>query len=114
MNTQEKYKNLKKYLLSLESVAVAFFSGVDSTLLLKVASNTLKNRVIAITVKLQSFPKRELDQTIKFCKEENIKHIVYNLRELNIKGFSKNSKNRYYICKKNIYKNTKVYKNKQY
>ena len=32
----EKYENLKVYLKSLGSVAVAFSSGVDSTFLLKV------------------------------------------------------------------------------
>ena len=35
--TQEKYNDLKEYLRSLGSVAVAFSSGVDSTFLLRVA-----------------------------------------------------------------------------
>ena len=37
----EKLKKLQDYLRSLESVAVAFSSGVDSTFLLKVAKDTL-------------------------------------------------------------------------
>lgn len=37
----EKYENLKAYLKSLGSVAVAFSSGVDSTFLLKVAHDVL-------------------------------------------------------------------------
>jgi uncharacterized protein len=103
MNIQQKYENLKKYLLSLESVAVAFSAGVDSTLLLKVASTILKDKVIAITAKSQSFPKRELNQAIQFCKKENIKHVIYSSEELNIKGFSKNPKNRCYLCKKELF-----------
>jgi uncharacterized protein len=108
MNIQQKYEILKKYLLSLENVIVAFSAGADSTFLLKVASTVLKDKVIAITAKSQSFPKRELDQAIGFCKKENIKHIICNSEELNIKGFSKNPKNRCYLCKKELF--TKILK----
>ena len=41
----EKLKKLQDYLRSLESVAVAFSSGVDSTFLLKVAKDTLGDKV---------------------------------------------------------------------
>ena len=108
MNIQQKYENLKNYLLRLESVAVAFSAGVDSTLLLKVASTVLKDKAIAITAKSQSFPKRELNQAIEFCKNENIKHIICSSEELNIKGFSKNPRNRCYLCKKEMF--TKILK----
>ena len=46
---QEKYKKLKNYLKSLNSVAVAFSSGVDSTFLLKTAHDILGDKVIAVT-----------------------------------------------------------------
>ena len=46
----EKLKKLQDYLRSLESVAVAFSSGVDSTFLLKVAKDTLGDKVMAVTV----------------------------------------------------------------
>ena len=45
----EKYENLKVYLKSLGSVAVAFSSGVDSTFLLKVAHDVLGDKAIAVT-----------------------------------------------------------------
>ena len=40
----EKYENLKVYLKSLGSVAVAFSSGVDSTFLLRVAHDVLGDK----------------------------------------------------------------------
>ena len=66
---KEKYAVLQDYLRSLKSVAVAFSSGVDSTFLLKAAKDTLGDRVIAVTAESCSFPKRELNEAIAFCKK---------------------------------------------
>ena len=84
----EKLENLKKYLKELHSVAVAFSSGVDSTFLLKVAADTLGDRVIAVTARSCSFPKRELDEATAFCEKEGIRHFVCESEELNIEGLS--------------------------
>lgn len=99
----EKYKKLKDYLKSLESVAVAFSSGVDSTFLLKTAHDILGENVIAVTAQSCSFPKRELDEAVSFCKKENIRHIVFKSEELDIDGFSDNPVNRCYLCKKELF-----------
>ena len=61
----EKYEQLKAYLKSLESVAVAFSSGVDSTFLLFAAKDALNDNVIAVTASSCSFPKRELNEASK-------------------------------------------------
>ena len=71
----EKYENLKVYLKSLGSVAVAFSSGVDSTFLLKVAHDVLGDKAIAVTAASCSFPERELNEAKKFCAENDIQHI---------------------------------------
>ena len=84
----EKLKKLQDYLRSLESVAVAFSSGVDSTFLLKVAKDTLGDKVMAVTAQSCSFPKRELKEAIAFCEKE---------------GFAQNPKNRCYLCKKELF-----------
>ena len=51
---QIKYENLKEYLRSLGSVAVAFSSGVDSTFLLKTARlprlNVIHGIIMCFTV----------------------------------------------------------------
>lgn len=101
---QNKYLELKKYLSSLNSVAVAYSSGVDSTFLLKTAVDTLsRDNVLALTAKSHSFPKRELDESIEFCKSENIRQIVFESEELSIDGFSNNPPDRCYICKKELF-----------
>ena len=48
----EKRNQLKEFLLSQGSLAVAFSGGVDSTFLLKVAHNTLGDKCVAVTASL--------------------------------------------------------------
>ena len=103
MSLESKFENLKEYIKSLESVAVAFSSGVDSTFLLKMAHNLLGDKVIAVTAKSCSFPKRELNEAVEFCKKENIKHIIVESEELDIEGFRKNPINRCYLCKRELF-----------
>lgn len=103
MALNSKLEQLEQYLKSLESAAVAFSSGVDSTFLLKVAHDTLNKNVIAVTAKSCSFPSRELNEAIEFCKKENIKHIIVESEELEIDGFKNNPPNRCYLCKKELF-----------
>lgn len=98
-----KYEYLKRYLETLESAAVAFSSGVDSTFLLKTAHEVLGDKVIAVTAKSCSFPKRELEEAKAFCIKEGIRHFICESEELEIEGFSKNPKNRCYLCKKELF-----------
>jgi len=99
----EKYHQLKDYLSSLGSVAVAFSSGVDSTFLLFAAKDALKDKVIAVTASSCSFPKRELDEATNYCKENGIHHEICQSEELEIEGFSHNPKNRCYLCKHELF-----------
>ena len=103
MALNSKLEKLKEYLKNLESVVVAFSSGVDSTFLLKVAHDTLGENVIAVTAKSCSFPNRELNEAIEFCKTNNIKHIIIKSEELDIDGFKNNPPNRCYLCKKELF-----------
>lgn len=99
----KKFENLKSYLKELKSAVIAFSSGVDSTFLLKAAHDELGENIIAVTASSCSFPKRELNEAIEFCKKNNIKHIIVESEELNIEGFSQNPKNRCYLCKKELF-----------
>ena len=101
---ETKYKNLLEYLKGLESVAVAFSSGVDSTFLLYASCEALgKDNVMAITAKSCSFPKREFDETVSFCESRGIRHVICESEELEIDGFKENPKNRCYLCKRELF-----------
>ena len=100
---KRKYEDLKNYFKSLGSLAVAFSSGVDSTLMLKVAHDVLGDKAVAITARSHSFPAREKTEAMEFCKKEGIEHIFIDSEELEIPGFKQNPKNRCYLCKHELF-----------
>ena len=100
----QKLNRLEQYLKKLDSVAVAFSAGVDSTFLLKTAHNVLNDRVIAVTVNSRLFPQRELDAAVSFCQKESIRHIIVDFDPLQITGFDQNPPDRCYLCKSALFK----------
>jgi uncharacterized protein len=99
MTLQAKQDELQRILQKLNNVAVAFSGGVDSTLLLKTAHHFLGSRVLAVTVRSGLVPKREIEGAVQFVRQEGIEHVVVDVDELNIAGFSQNPTNRCYLCK---------------
>lgn len=100
----ETYRALCAGLCALGAVAVAFSGGVDSTLLLHAAVDALgPERVIAVTAASASFPERERNEAIEYCRSLGVRHFVTRTHELELPGFSENPPNRCYLCKRALF-----------
>ena len=103
ISAQSKLDKLQVIFKELGEVAVAFSGGVDSTFLLKVAHQTLGDKVIAVTAVSELYPARETEEARNFASENSINLIEYTVNELEVEGFAKNPINRCYLCKKNLF-----------
>ena len=103
-SVKEKHEKLKAIFKDLGKVVVAFSGGVDSTLLLKVAYDTLGDKnVLAVTALSPLYPERELEGVKKLIQTLGVKHRLIHSNELEIPGFSKNPPNRCYYCKSKLF-----------
>lgn len=99
-----KNQKLYRYLKSLGSIAVAFSGGVDSSFLAKCASEALGHNMIAVTARSCSFPARELHESVEFADKHNIHQIIIDSGELDVDGYSENTADRCYYCKKELFR----------
>lgn len=99
----DKLEKLKSYIAELGSLAVGFSGGVDSTFLLYVAHDVLKDRVIAVTEADASVPERELNEAKEFCRKHGIRHVICNADPMKEEGYRNNSPDRCYFCKRSIF-----------
>jgi len=100
---EEKYKKLKKSLVELGTVVVAYSGGVDSTLLLKVAVDTLgAKNVLACTSAGVVEPKHVLKRAKKIAKTLRIQLQTIDADELKDPHFVANKADRCFHCKSHL------------
>lgn len=97
------YADLKEILRQMGRAAIAFSGGVDSALLLRVASDVLNDSVMAFTARSETTSQEELSDAVTFARHIGVRHLVVETHEMRIREFVQNPPDRCYLCKKYRY-----------
>lgn len=101
--TQKKYYALIKEIETYCQVAIAFSGGVDSTLLAKVAHDTLGKNAMAITVDSEAYPPSSIVSCRSLAEMIGIRLVEIKTSVFAVPGFVENSPERCYHCKKALF-----------
>jgi len=102
-----KLEKLKKILLEMQKVLVAYSGGVDSTFLLKVASDVLGKNVLAVTASSETYPQGEIEDAKRLARKLKVRHSVIHTCELENPDFVSNPPQRCYYCKQELFSKLK-------
>lgn len=113
MTTQEQSAQtqlapLEAWFARFESVMVAYSGGVDSALLMAVATRVHGGRALACIGTSPSYPERELEGALAAAKQIGASVRVVNTQEHLDPRYAANPANRCYFCKSELYTRLKT------
>jgi uncharacterized protein len=103
MVIEQKWDRLKTLLREMHCAVIAYSGGVDSSLLLKAASEALGPHLIAVTAVSETYPPGELEAAKDFARSLGVTHRILHTSELESEEFVVNSLDRCYFCKKELF-----------
>ena len=99
----DKYLTLQALFKDMGSTLVAFSGGIDSTLVLKAAYETLGGKALAVTAVSPTFPAIELEVVRQVIAEIGAPLRIVETDQLKIEDFVRNDATRCYHCKTDLY-----------
>lgn len=99
----EKELRLIERLHEIKKVAIAYSGGVDSTYLLALAQQELKENAVGILVRGAMISKAEEREALELAQQLNFNLKVIDLNVFAISEFVTNPPDRCYFCKKHVF-----------
>ncbi|WP_425060078.1 Pyridinium-3,5-bisthiocarboxylic acid mononucleotide synthase [Sporomusa carbonis] len=96
----EKLASLLDILKEMDTVAVGFSGGVDSSFLAAAAQRALGDKAVAVTAYSETLPESERQEAIAIARQIGIRHVLLHISELESAEFVANTADRCYYCKR--------------
>ena len=106
---KKKLESLHNELSTMNNTLVAFSGGVDSSLLAKLAHDTLGEKATAVIVISPTLPDRELQEAREIASSIGIKLLEMPSDEIDLPEYYINSDQRCYVCKDYRYRMLRKY-----
>jgi uncharacterized protein len=103
MVIEQKWDRLRTLLRGMKCAVLAYSGGVDSSLLLRATAEVMGHRLIAVTAVSETYPPGELEAAKEFARTLGVTHRILRTQELSSEEFARNSPERCYFCKKELY-----------
>lgn len=98
----ERLKELKGEMKKKGNILVALSGGVDSSVIAKIAYDSLGDNALAVVADSETLPRAELKEAKRVAHEIGIPLKVISFSELDCKDFVENPPNRCYHCRKEL------------
>lgn len=100
---QSKYTQLRSILHDMGSVAIGFSGGIDSTLLVRVATDVLGKKALAVIGRSETYPTREFEEAVQLAGSFGAQYRIVNTEETDNLKFRENPPDRCYFCKSELF-----------
>lgn len=103
ISIEEKILRLQAIIKRMGPTLVAFSGGVDSSFLLAVAAEVLRDQVVALMTVSPSTPPEDMQQAASLTQSLHVRLLAIQHNELAIPEYAANPTNRCYFCKNSLY-----------
>lgn len=100
---EEKERNLRRLMLEMQSVLVAYSGGVDSAYLALISTQELGENAVCITGISPSVSQKQREQAVEIANDFKFNFQIVETDEMLDPNYQSNPNNRCYFCKTELY-----------